>query len=172
MKYIFSLLYAIATLFFASCNTTIHCTHPYAIMYFSIPDFDTLLPSTLRVVRYQSGTQYVVALDSTDLLLSSPFNISIPADATKDYQIVLLPQNRKHQLQNVKFGQEKRIGSPGRDSEQCKTSISFTYDGVEKEIPWRVGSASGGGYLNTLNLSFFSTHPRLQRICSSLTFAT
>ena len=152
MKYFFLLFSATGTLFCTSCNNTIHCTHPYAIMYFNIYDFDTLLPTTLRVVRYQSGTQYVVALDSTDLLLSSPFNISVPADATKDYQLVLLPQNRRHQLQNVKFGYEKRKGSPGRDSEQCKTSISFTYDGVEKEIPWRVGSASGGGYLNTLNL--------------------
>lgn len=152
MKYFFLLFSAIVTLFFASCNNTIHCTHPYSIMYFRIPDFDTLTPTTLRVVRFDAGSNFSVALDSTDLLLPSPSNISVPADETKDYQLVLLPQNRRHQLQNLKFGKEKRKGSPGRDSEQCKTSITFTYDGVEKEIPWRVGSAEGGGYLYTLSL--------------------
>lgn len=61
---------------------------------------------------------------------------SVPADETKDFQLVLLPQNRRHQLQNVKFGNENRKGSRGRDSVQCKTSITFTYDGVDKQIPW------------------------------------
>lgn len=128
----------------ASCNYTIECREPRDIRYFSIPDYDSSVKTRLRVVRYDANGSFSSAIDSTDLLLPSPFDIEVPADPTKDYVIVLLPQNRRHRLQNVKFGHETRKGSPGRDSEQCQTSISFNFDGTSLTQPWTVGGTSTG----------------------------
>jgi hypothetical protein len=112
-----------------------------------ISDFDTNATTVLRVVRYDAGTNFAKPLDSTDRILPDPFNVGVPADDTKDYEIVVLPQNRRHKLANVHFGNEKRKGSPGLDSEQCTTSINFTFDGEQMTMKMAVGGTGGYTHL-------------------------
>lgn len=128
----------------SSCNNTIICRTEKSIRYFYIPDYDSTQMTVLRVVRYEGGSNYNSVLDSTNNAINSPFNITHPFEENKEYKLVLLPQNRVHTLKDVHYGNEKRKGSPGRDSEQCHTSITYTYDGKTVTQPYYVSS---GGYL-------------------------
>lgn len=138
------LFFATLLLWLSSCNNTIICRTEKTIRYFNIPDYDSAQMTVLRVVRYEGGSNYTSVLDSTDNPINSPSNITHPFEENKEYKLVLLPQKRVHTLKNVHYGDEKRKGSPGRDSEQCHTSITYTYDGKTVTQPYYVSS---GGYL-------------------------
>ncbi len=132
----------------SSCGHTIHCLTSKWVRYFHIPDFDTAVTTTMKVIRYEGGSNFTRAVDSTELVLQSPFNLGLTVEEAKDYRIVLLPQNRVHLLKDIHFGHEKRKGSPGLDSEQCEGSISYIYDGESYTQPMSVGGSGGYVVLN------------------------
>lgn len=132
-----------------SCNHTIICRTETVIHYMRIPDYDTAVNQYVRVIRYEGQSKFTQFIDSSDeRVLTGSFSYAFDED--KDYKLVVLPQNRRHTLSDIQHGHEKRKGSPGRDSEQCKTSITFTLDGVEKTQPFSVGGL--GGYLSDLEI--------------------
>lgn len=147
MRYLNPLfLFFVSGLIICACNKIV-CQKDGTIRYFTISDYDTSVKTSFRVVRYDIGSNFTIALDSTERVLENPFNLSLPVEESKEYKIVLLPQKRQHRIANIHLGNEKRKGSPGRDSEQCHVSITFTYDGETIEQPYWV-NAGGGGYVN------------------------
>lgn len=126
----------------SSCNYTIVCRPTNTIAYFLIKDHDTA-SQYVRVVRYEAGSNFTKPVDSTEEIKDMTFPLTV--EQAKDYAILVLPQNRRHTLTNISFGKDKRKGSPGRDSEQCTSSITFTLDGTVMKQPMAVGGS--GGYL-------------------------
>lgn len=142
MKITLLIVAAWGTLLLGACNHTIVCRPTNTIAYFLIKDHDTA-SQYVRVVRYEAGSNFTKPVDSTEEIKNMTFPLTV--EQGKDYAILVLPQNRRHTLTKISFGKDKRKGSPGLDSEQCTSSITFTLDGSVKKQPMAVGGS--GGYL-------------------------
>lgn len=129
-------------LMLSACNHTIICKPTQTISYFLIKDYDTV-EQYVRVVRYEAGSNFSKPVDSTEEIKNMTFPLRV--EQGKDYAILVLPQNRRHTLTKISLGKDKRKGSPGLDSEQCTSSITFTLDGTMMKQPMAVGGT--GGYL-------------------------
>ncbi len=139
------LIFLFSLLTLISCSHTIDCRRHH--LTFSVSDYgrDSSKQMIVRVIRYQNESNFTLPLDSTDNILNSE-EFYYPFDGDKEYVVILLPQNRRHTLRRLHYGEDKRKGSPGLDSEQCYDSATYEKDGIAISVPMTLeGEGWGSG---------------------------